>query len=142
MEQKIGKKQTNRVSASENLIRSPPVCCTLLYSQHSSLHFLLARFHLYRTLLHYPYLTAAHCPHIDALFVSFHPLIKRKGQCGLRKRLPLLQTEQQSQRRKRDDWFCWSCCVVGCDCLNKRLPGRERQIWTSRRKGVRQAGSL
>lgn len=37
--------------------------------------------------------------------MSFHLLIKRRGQRGLRKRLPLLQTEQQSQRWLMDDWF-------------------------------------
>lgn len=62
------------------------------------------------------YLNAGHCPHIYRLFVSFHPLIKRKGQCVLRKRLPLLQTDQQRRHRatRNGKWMiglvvlcCW-----------------------------------
>lgn len=45
------------------------------------------------------------------MFVSFHPLIKRKEQHGLRKRLPLPQTDQQRKHRAGDRK--WMTGLVG-----------------------------
>ena len=37
-------------------------------------------------------------------------------------------------------WF--GRVVVGCDWRNKRLPGRENQIWTLRAEGARKLNQL
>lgn len=63
---------------------------------------------------------AACCLCIDETLVPFPPLIKRKGQSGLRKRLPRLRPGQRNRRWENGDDYFFGAFV--------RKPGADERI--------------